>query len=313
MALIKCPDCGRDVSTRAIECPHCGYPLAKNKAVLDKQIPKSSKATPTSSTPKDNDPTPESSKTASSRPDSKGSGTASSTPDSKVGGAASPTSDSKVDGFHLAPSFPGEDKQKDFRKKIRNIALISVGSLLALLILVVQLISGAKDNIKSREEIDQENRETASEKSEIDCEDFTKEENDEYNRFFNNISQLIGMEISESGHTNIDVELYKFTENAELFGIPGFIQGVGGDICTDIFWNANEELTDEEYQHLFDYLKKIYGGDFSTAEYDDWTGYQWKVTGTFDFIQLNKGEENGKLQTFVCFGTSDLESYSEEE
>ena len=147
MALIKCPDCGRDVSTRAIECPHCGYPLAQNKVVLDKQIPKSSEPTPTSSTPKGSDPTPESSKTASSRPDSKGNG------------AASFTQNSKASGFHLDPSF-SQDMQKNSRKKIRNIVLISVGSLLVLLILVMQLILGAKDNIKSREDIDQENRET---------------------------------------------------------------------------------------------------------------------------------------------------------
>ena len=27
MALIKCPECGKDVSTSASSCPHCGYPL----------------------------------------------------------------------------------------------------------------------------------------------------------------------------------------------------------------------------------------------------------------------------------------------
>lgn len=27
MALIKCPECGRDVSDRAISCPNCGYPI----------------------------------------------------------------------------------------------------------------------------------------------------------------------------------------------------------------------------------------------------------------------------------------------
>ena len=29
MALIKCPECNNDVSTEAISCPHCGYPIAK--------------------------------------------------------------------------------------------------------------------------------------------------------------------------------------------------------------------------------------------------------------------------------------------
>ena len=27
MALIKCPECSKDVSTSASACPHCGYPL----------------------------------------------------------------------------------------------------------------------------------------------------------------------------------------------------------------------------------------------------------------------------------------------
>ena len=29
MALIKCPECGKDVSTSAECCPNCGYPLKK--------------------------------------------------------------------------------------------------------------------------------------------------------------------------------------------------------------------------------------------------------------------------------------------
>ena len=31
MALIKCPECGKDVSTSASACPHCGYPINGNK------------------------------------------------------------------------------------------------------------------------------------------------------------------------------------------------------------------------------------------------------------------------------------------
>lgn len=27
MALIKCPECGREISTLAETCPHCGYPI----------------------------------------------------------------------------------------------------------------------------------------------------------------------------------------------------------------------------------------------------------------------------------------------
>lgn len=31
MALIKCPECGRDVSTEATACPGCGYPMKNNE------------------------------------------------------------------------------------------------------------------------------------------------------------------------------------------------------------------------------------------------------------------------------------------
>ena len=27
MALIRCPECGREISSHAPACPHCGYPL----------------------------------------------------------------------------------------------------------------------------------------------------------------------------------------------------------------------------------------------------------------------------------------------
>ena len=32
MGLIKCPECGKEVSTAATTCPHCGYPLVKDSA-----------------------------------------------------------------------------------------------------------------------------------------------------------------------------------------------------------------------------------------------------------------------------------------
>ncbi|GEM_PF-2600390 len=33
MALIKCPECGKEVSTSAAACPHCGYPMQKATGV----------------------------------------------------------------------------------------------------------------------------------------------------------------------------------------------------------------------------------------------------------------------------------------
>src|ERR1019366_7228907 len=34
MALIKCPECGKDVSTRAAACPNCGYPISSTRQGL---------------------------------------------------------------------------------------------------------------------------------------------------------------------------------------------------------------------------------------------------------------------------------------
>ena len=33
MALIKCPECQKEVSTSAASCPHCGYPLQKAQPI----------------------------------------------------------------------------------------------------------------------------------------------------------------------------------------------------------------------------------------------------------------------------------------
>ena len=38
MALIKCPECEKEVSTAAETCPHCGYPIKKNEPVKEKQV-----------------------------------------------------------------------------------------------------------------------------------------------------------------------------------------------------------------------------------------------------------------------------------
>ena len=38
MALVKCPECGQDVSSKAVACIHCGYPLQKPKNVISVRI-----------------------------------------------------------------------------------------------------------------------------------------------------------------------------------------------------------------------------------------------------------------------------------
>lgn len=36
MALINCPECGKEISDKAISCPHCGFPFSGQKFNLDK-------------------------------------------------------------------------------------------------------------------------------------------------------------------------------------------------------------------------------------------------------------------------------------
>lgn len=33
MALIKCPECNKDVSDKAVSCPHCGYPIQNQNSI----------------------------------------------------------------------------------------------------------------------------------------------------------------------------------------------------------------------------------------------------------------------------------------
>lgn len=37
MSLSKCPECGKEISTEATVCPHCGYPL-KEKEVIEAEV-----------------------------------------------------------------------------------------------------------------------------------------------------------------------------------------------------------------------------------------------------------------------------------
>lgn len=43
MALIKCPECQREVSDKAQNCPHCGYPMREEKTAEQKENPKPEK------------------------------------------------------------------------------------------------------------------------------------------------------------------------------------------------------------------------------------------------------------------------------
>lgn len=37
MALIKCPECGREISDRAVSCPNCGFPLSESATVAERE------------------------------------------------------------------------------------------------------------------------------------------------------------------------------------------------------------------------------------------------------------------------------------
>lgn len=39
MALMKCPECGKEVSDRALSCPSCGYPLHENVPTKEEESP----------------------------------------------------------------------------------------------------------------------------------------------------------------------------------------------------------------------------------------------------------------------------------
>ena len=34
MALIKCPECGKEISDKSEKCIHCGFPLVKEKNTI---------------------------------------------------------------------------------------------------------------------------------------------------------------------------------------------------------------------------------------------------------------------------------------
>lgn len=38
MALIKCPECGKEISDKAPACPHCGYPIEKNVEIYNSEF-----------------------------------------------------------------------------------------------------------------------------------------------------------------------------------------------------------------------------------------------------------------------------------
>jgi len=39
VALVDCPECGRQVSTLAVACPHCGFPLSREAVEAQGPVP----------------------------------------------------------------------------------------------------------------------------------------------------------------------------------------------------------------------------------------------------------------------------------
>ena len=39
MALVKCPECTRQVSNRAIACPQCGFPTSQSSSPISTSLP----------------------------------------------------------------------------------------------------------------------------------------------------------------------------------------------------------------------------------------------------------------------------------
>ena len=39
MALVDCPECGRQISTLAVACPHCGFPLSREAVEAEGPVP----------------------------------------------------------------------------------------------------------------------------------------------------------------------------------------------------------------------------------------------------------------------------------
>lgn len=38
MALIKCPECGKEISDAAVKCPNCGYPVKAEQKKKEKVL-----------------------------------------------------------------------------------------------------------------------------------------------------------------------------------------------------------------------------------------------------------------------------------
>ena len=47
MALINCPECGRQISDQAKNCPDCGYPIKSEVIIIDERKDREAPAPPT--------------------------------------------------------------------------------------------------------------------------------------------------------------------------------------------------------------------------------------------------------------------------
>ena len=55
MALINCPECGKEISDKSVACPHCGFPIESESITNNTELPKVEPKTSTNTNPEKSD------------------------------------------------------------------------------------------------------------------------------------------------------------------------------------------------------------------------------------------------------------------